>query len=414
MFEKEFDMSLLIVLHLRGEITEQEQIILSEWLNANEANRAHFNTLVDEQSISSKLLQFNSPDKNAIWSKTLKGLAEGVGKDDMHNVYFEPISANKLYPWKKYLAIAAVVAFISTVAVLMFNQYGGSMVNEYNTLNSEVIVPGGNKAYLTLADGRTISLTDANNGELAEQAGISIRKTRDGQIIYEVEKDKDAVPKMNIVSTPKGGQYQVVLPDGTKVWLNAASTIHFPSVFVGQKSRLVELKGEAYFEVAKDKARPFIVKSNGQEVEVLGTHFNINAYSDEGSTKTTLLEGLVKVKGAEKDLKDDGKVLKDVLLKPNQQSIFEGNKFTVINVDTETAVDWKNGYFSFNKESLPAIMRKISRWYDVEIIYQDNYTGYDFTGFVSRKKEVSEVLNLLELTGLVHFKIEGRRITVMP
>lgn len=392
MFKNEFDISLLIAQYVRGEISEQEQIALNNWLAESKANQNHFNTLVDEYTLSGKLVQFNSPDKEAIWNKTLKGITVTP-------------RVKTYYQLNRYAAIAAVLLLVSAVVVLFFNILTG--LDQSKVDGNGIVVPGGNKAYLTLADGKTISLTDASNGELAAQAGISIRKTADGQLVYKVEESGTAKGKMNKVSTPKGGQYQIVLPDGSKVWLNAASELSFPTSFAGVTDRMVELKGEAYFEVAKDKVKPFIVKSDGQDVEVMGTHFNINAYRDEERTRTTLLEGSVKVSSSEK-------VQEKVLLKPNQQAILKENKFTVVPADPEAAVDWKNGYFSFDKESLPAIMRKISRWYDVEIVYQDNYTGNDFTGFVSRKKEVSEVLELLELTGLVHFKTEGRRITVMP
>ncbi|WEK18642.1 MAG: FecR family protein [Candidatus Pedobacter colombiensis] len=395
MLEEEFNISLLIALHLRGQLSEQEQTDLTAWLEASATNRAYFDELVDEQAMPAKLVAFNKVDKTAIWNKALKGMNDG------------PDRKPKVYQLRRYAAIAAALLMVSAIAVFLFSKHRGATLMENNLVNRGVVIPGGNKAYLTLSDGKTISLTDASNGQLAEQAGISIQKTADGELVYKVAKKQTAVGKINTVTTPKGGQYQIVLPDGTRVWLNAASTLSFPITFTDQTNRLVELKGEAYFEVSKNKAKPFIVKSDEQQVEVLGTHFNINAYHDEESTKTTLLEGSVKVAGK-------GMFGDEVVLKPNEQSILVGNKFSVIPVDPEMAIDWKNGYFSFNKESLPAIMRKISRWYDVEIVYQDNYTGNDFTGIVSRKKQVTEVLDLLELTGLVHFKIEGRRITVMP
>jgi transmembrane sensor len=394
MFENEFNISLLIVRYLRGTLNEKEQAVFSAWLKASPTNQAYFNTLIDEETISAKLIAFNKPDKAAIWNKALKGISEEKLRP-------------KIYQLNKYVSIAAVLLLLSAVAILLFNNSPGTPSFVPPVVHSGKVVPGGNKAYLTLADGRTISLTDAGNGQLAEQAGISIRKTRDGQLVYDIVEANEAIGNINTVTTPKGGQYQIVLPDGSKVWLNAASTLSFSTSFASRKNRLVELKGEAYFEVAKDKTKPFIVKSNEQKVEVLGTHFNINAYADEENTKTTLLEGSVKVSGS-------GIFGNDVLLKPNQQSVLAGNTIKVVPVDPETAVDWKNGNFSFNKEDLPTIMRKISRWYDVEIVFQGNYTGNDFTGIVSRNKGVSEVLNLLELTGLVHFKTEGRRITVMP
>lgn len=409
MFEIEFNISLLIALHLRGALTEQQQADLNAWLQASEANRTFFKELVSEQNAAAKLIQFNTPDKASIWNKTLQGMDETKGESSpAESLQEEQTPRINIYRLTRYVAIAAVLLMVVAAGIMLFNKNSALDPAAHISHAAGLVVPGGNKAYLTLADGKVISLTDAGKGQLAEQAGISIRKTADGQVVYEAEKQEaDAAGKTNTVTTPRGGQYQIVLPDGTRVWLNAASTLSFPTAFAGLKNRVVELKGEAYFEVAKDKSKPFIVKTTQQQVEVLGTHFNINAYADEENTRTTLLEGSVKVAAM-------GVLSQSAVLKPNQQAILADNTLTVAAVDPEMAIDWKTGNFSFNKESLPAIMRKISRWYDVEIVYQDNYTGNDFTGIVSRKKQVTEVLDLLELTGLVHFKIEGRRITVMP
>lgn len=306
----------------------------------------------------------------------------------------EPI-IKKLWP---ILTAVASIAIAIALGIWFYTSNQPIINPQSQALNKSKIIPGTNKATLTLANGKTISLSDAKTGIVIDASKVTYN---DGAEIKNAE-----VLGMQTLSTPRGGTYQVILPDGTQVWLNAASTLSFPANF-GRDNRKVELEGEAYFEVHKDKNRPFIVKSNKQQVTVLGTHFNINTYPDEESTKTTLLEGSIKLAAS-------GIFADEVILKPNQQSILKNNTITVLPVDSESAIDWKNGYFSFNKENLPAIMRKISRWYDLEIVYYGNYTGNDFTGVVSRKKEVSEVLNLLELTGLVHFKIEGRRITVMP
>nr|WP_121270985.1 FecR family protein [Pedobacter schmidteae] len=408
MFEKEFNISLLIALHLRGALTEQQQADLNAWLQASEANRTFFKELINEQNVAAKVMQFNTPDKASIWNKTLQGMAVTQEESSpAESLQEEQTPRVKIYRLTRYVAIAAVLLMVVAAGIILFNK-NAALDPAAHVSHAGLVVPGGNKAYLTLADGKVISLTDAGKGQLAEQAGISIRKTADGQVVYQAEKQEaDAAGKTNTVTTPRGGQYQIVLPDGTRVWLNAASTLSFPTAFAGLRNRVVELKGEAYFEVAKDKSKPFIVKTSKQQVEVLGTHFNINAYANEENTRTTLLEGSVKVAAM-------GLLSQSAVLKPNQQAILANNTLTVATVDPEMAIDWKTGNFSFNKESLPAIMRKISRWYDVEIVYQDNYTGNDFTGIVSRKKQVTEVLELLELTGLVHFKIEGRRITVMP
>ncbi|WP_316815634.1 FecR family protein [Pedobacter nyackensis] len=313
---------------------------------------------------------------------------------------------------------AAAAAILITIGIGFWFYGSESSQDKINPGYANDIAPGGNDAVLTLADGSKISLTDADQGELLNTSGVNIVKAADGQLVYTLDADKkrnDDELNFNTITTPRGGQYQVNLPDGTKVWLNAASALKFPTTFAKLKDRKVELSGEAYFEVAKNKTQPFkVVSSIGdgqrtQEIEVLGTHFNVNAYNDEPETKTTLLEGVVKVTNrGNVHLKDD------VILSPGQQAILGNQKLKTLTVDTEEAVAWKNGNFVFANEGIESIMRKISRWYNVEIIYQGKITDNDFVGTVPRFKNVSEALAILELTKTVHFKVEGRRIVVMP
>lgn len=268
----------------------------------------------------------------------------------------------------------------------------------------ENILPGGNKAVLTLSDGSRIALDDMANGEIAKESGVKITKTADGRVLYSVREGLSHVkPVLNMISTPKGGQYQIALPDGTMVWLNAASSLKYPSSFTG-KDRFVTLIGEAYFEVAKDKKRPFRVKTVQQEVEVLGTHFNINAYDDEEVVKTTLIEGSVRVKLPSN---------KSAVLKPGEQSSVL-NDIKVNQVDANSAIDWKQGLFWFNDESIYSIMRQFSRWYNIEVEYRGNVSNIRFGGQVSRMKNLSQVLRIMELTKSIQFKVEGNKIIVMP
>ncbi|PWS27559.1 anti-sigma factor [Pedobacter yonginense] len=320
--------------------------------------------------------------------------------------------------WLKVASAAVVLLFVGFV---IKNQIQKQIPADENLskITSKAIKPGGNKATLTLADGSKISLTDASNGIIAKQAGINITKTENGELIYTVAALSTSKTQnlFNIIETPRGGQYQVNLPDGTRVWLNAESSLKYPAVF-NQSSRVVELKGEAYFEVAKLLSKagnrvPFKVKSNlganrNQEVEVLGTHFNINAYSDEPSSKTTLLEGSVRVANTSASTSN--------LLRPGQQSIISASSPSIIikDVDAEEAVTWKDGFFSFNDENLETIMNKISRWYNVDIEYRGAKINKLFGGRISRFNSVNEVLETLQTTGDVHFKIEERRILVMP
>lgn len=312
------------------------------------------------------------------------------------------------------IAAAAVILITMSVGVFFYtskNVFIGSGKSDFTKYD---LKPGGNHAVLTLADGSKIELTGAATGKIAEQAGISIQKTADGQIVYEVSSsakptgENAAEQGFNMVSTPKGGQYQVNLPDGTRVWLNASSSLKFSAAFTGYKKRVVELTGEGYFEVAKVN-KPFIVETKEQEVEVLGTHFNISSYANDGETKTTLLEGAVKV--STNNVKNN---TEDIILKPGQQALLKAGQLNIKAVDAGAEVDWKSGYFIFKNEDMRSIMRKIERWYDVEIVFAKDFNNRSYEGSISRFKNVSEVLRKFELTGNIHFKMEERRITVMP
>jgi transmembrane sensor len=317
-----------------------------------------------------------------------------------HNVKVYPIHLSK---------IAATIAalFIMIIGFYFYDSYYNSP--KLTKISSPRIVPGGNKATLTLADGSKILLDDAKTGVLANQAGVSVHKSANGQLIYSVtntttpDSKIDETEVYNTIETPVGGSYQINLPDGTKVWLNAASSLSFPARFTSG-SRSVKLTGEGYFQVAKNKEMPFMVNFNNQVVEVLGTTFNINSYSNEGTDKTTLFEGSVKLRQNDRE----------VLLVPGQQAIYEKNEIKVVVADLEEASAWKNGYFIFKNEDIQSIMRKISRWYDVEISYSGKIPDIGFGGNISRSTDITEVLHALELTNSVHFKIDGRRIVVMP
>lgn len=268
-----------------------------------------------------------------------------------------------------------------------------------------VLRPGRNQAVLTLADGRTVLLDQAHLGVLAQQGGSQVQKTADGQLIYAAGTLAASQPLLyNTVATPRGGQYQLTLPDGSQVWLNAASSLRFPVALTGAERR-VELTGEAYFEVAKDARHPFKVAARGTEVTVLGTHFDVQAYDDEPALAATLLEGAVRLNlGAQQ-----------ALLRPGQQARPRPDgTIQVREVDVQHAVAWKNGYFVFNDEPIEAIMRQVARWYDVDVRCPSTLTNKDFNGKISRYKDAADVLRVLELTGAVHFTTQGRRITVQP
>ena len=309
----------------------------------------------------------------------------------------------------KYWSAAAAVLLISGASLYLYHKDSLPLNRNSNIVKLESdIAPGSNRAVLTLSDGTRLILGDSTKEKLAVQQGATIDQTGQGGVVYRPTSLSEGKLTYNTISTPNGGQYQVKLPDGTKVWLNAGSSLTYPVVFA-KNERRVELVGEAYFEVAKNKQKPFLVKGPEQIITVLGTHFNVNSYADEGIVKTTLLEGIVSVENVA------GKY--STVIKPGQQTILNKNLnypfITVTNVDSEESVAWKNGYFLFDQESLKSILRKVSRWYDVEIVYPDNYQDkLFFNGTLSKYNNVSKVLKKLELTGSVHFSVEGRRIMV--
>lgn len=267
--------------------------------------------------------------------------------------------------------------------------------------------PGGNKAVLTLANGKQIVLDDATQGDIAQQAGVKIIKLDSGMIACTAPAGASGklLPAYNTITTPRGGQYQLILPDGSHVWLNSASSLRFPNFFHGE-NRKVELTGEGYFEVAKNPSRPFIVSLADMEITVLGTHFNVMAYADEETVKTTLLEGSVKVKHGNNNS----------MIVPGQQASLQkgADQFTIDKANIDEVIAWKEGKFRFDEMNIHAIMRQIERWYDVQVEYSGNLKGITLTGVVPRKNYVSELLNALELTQRVHFTVTGDKITVEP
>lgn len=268
--------------------------------------------------------------------------------------------------------------------------------------------PGGNRATLTLAGGKTIVLDEAAKGTLAKQGNSDIVKKDSGVLAYAPLSagSTSEAALYNTLATPRGGQYQLQLPDGTHVWLNAASSIRYPTAFTGAV-REVAVTGEVYFEVAKDRAHPFVVTVGAMQVRVLGTHFNINAYPDETSVKTTLAEGSVQVQ-----LNGGGH---GVVMRPGQQARLDktGRISLVPDADLDETLAWKNGLFVFHSDALPVIMRRLARWYDVDVEYKDSVIpAAHFTGTVRRQENISKMLHMLELTGGVHVEIEGRKLVV--
>jgi transmembrane sensor len=311
----------------------------------------------------------------------------------------------------RWAAAAILVASFGTVAwFVLFNK----PQKEIFALEPQAqrfkndIAPGTKKATLILANGSTIVLDSAKKGSLATQGNATVSKMDDGRLMYSAGKEEPTAILYNTLTVPRGGQIvQLTLADGTKVWMNAASSLRYPTGFRG-KDRTVVLTGEGYFEVAKNPAMPFHVQVNGTDVEVLGTHFNVMAYEEENETKTTLLEGSVKVtvtRGSASLQLAPGQQAK--INKAGEIELFKG-------VDIESTMAWKNGLFQFSDENIENIMRQVSRWYDVDVSYEGNVKALKFGAEISRKENVSKLLKFLELTGVIHFKIDGNKILVTP
>ena len=305
------------------------------------------------------------------------------------------------------------ISISAAAAIIILNIIGLNFWTENSTPTpvqivtakaAPIVSPGVNKAVLTLSNGQIIVLDSLNNGVIEKNESFEIKKTENGQLVYHAfdRNYKNARNgDFNTVSTPRGGEYRIILPDGSKVWLNAASKIKFPAVFK-RNIREVELDGEAYFEIAKRSAMPFVVKTGKTEIEVLGTHFNVKAYSSQEVMKTTLVEGSVKIKGGNSSL----------LLKPGQQARLAGGSMTVVsNVDIEEQVAWKNGLFIFKDATIEEVMSQVASWYDLNVSFEGKIPEKLLTGKVSRSVNVTEFMNLLNYAG-VKFKIKGKNIVI--
>lgn len=329
-------------------------------------------------------------------------------------------STQRRYPrsihpnWLRTAAAITLFALAGTGGYLWYSsQDPNANLTYHGTTTKPDVAPGGNKAILTLANGATVILNSTQNGAVAEEGNTKVIKLKSGQLVYKTKNSKSNAERpisFNSLSVPRGGQYQITLPDGSKVWLNAASSLKYPTAFNG-KERKVELTGEGYFEISQNKERPFFVEVPAHQkgvgdmtVEVLGTHFNVNAYTDESFIKTTLVNGAVRiVRGKDSEL-----------LQPGQQANIENgtNKITVTTADLEEATAWKDGIFHFDDEDMASIMRKLARWYDIDVTYQGAIPTGHYTGIISRNTNLSEVLKVLELSGVL-FKMDGKNIVVM-
>ncbi|THU39610.1 DUF4974 domain-containing protein [Niastella caeni] len=394
----------LIARYLREELTGPENQVLQEWIHASDVNREKFSALISSETLIRNLRAWKEAGtgEELVWQRIDR--------------YLNPKPRNifSLYRVSIAATILLVAGLIAAWYWLLQNKKEQPAVAQTETRPVNDVSPGGFKAKLTLADGSTIVLDNAANGQLSEQANTAI-VNKDGQLIYTAGKSNAGAGNAvvyNTLSTANGETYMLTLADGSKVWLNAASSIRYPVAFT-EKDRRVEISGEAYFEVTPDAGKPFLVQAGAMEVRVLGTHFNINSYCEESSIKATLLEGKVKVRDVSQG--------KEVTLKPGEQAALASSRSqsgplaTYHSPDLEEVMAWKNGKFVFNDADIQTVMRQLERWYNVKVSY-----GYDIkkqpinvTGQISRFSNASKVLDMLAATGWLRFTIEGKKITVM-
>ncbi|WP_353183893.1 FecR domain-containing protein [Parapedobacter lycopersici] len=367
-----------------GQCTKEEIMLLQKWFHDF------------EQDPDSRLSEF---DLSAAEERFKQRISKHLDAGRSRRISFRPA-----------IAAAAMLAVGILAGIYFYQSKRDTTLSNY--VQNDVD-PGTNVAVLTLGNGKQIALSGEDESTLVDESGLMILKDAEGRLVYKVAADADQLSRKieyNTIETPKGGQYHVQLADGTNVWLNAASSLTFPSSFVGTSERRVEMTGEAYFEVVKDPDKPFIVHGDKQDIEVLGTSFNISNYSNDSFVKTSLLSGSVKITPIDKG---NQQRTEGVVIRPGQQSVLTERSITVNEVDILEVIDWKNGDFVFNKEPLGGLMNKIARWYNVEIIYDAGLdTSQTFTGQVSRNKKLSAILYALESTNLVHFEITGNRVLV--
>jgi ferric-dicitrate binding protein FerR (iron transport regulator) len=414
--EPSFDIDPIVLKYVRDRsLSAAEAARLRQWLTeSNDPDRMALLERIrtDPDWVESQLLRMQQIDTEAIWAKVESRIKPFTSI---------PLPSQTRRRWWAYTAAASILAVACIGGAYFLHTRSNSTPQTPPTTTAiPDVKPGGNKAILTLADGRRIDLGATANGVLATQGNSKVAKLSDGQLAYNKEKSTTPsaggptnapgspaapAPAYNSLSTPRAGQFTLRLPDGTEVWLNNASVLKYPVSFTGP-NRTVELTGEAYFEVSKDPAHPFQVQvQNGPTVEVLGTSFNVMAYSDEPTQRTTLVDGSIRV-----TLENQR-----ALLTPAEQSAIDANgKLHVTpDVNVQEVIAWKNGYFHFDHASLQTTMRQLARWYDIDVVYEGQLPNHEFEGRIQRNLPLSDILRGLE-NDQVHFKLDGRKLLVTP
>ncbi len=410
------DIDRILIRYIRDEVlSADETVFLQQWLHAAEGRKEMIANIKNETAwMQNGLKTMQQTSHSRIWDKLSTRLEqEGHWSpaDSAPVVALGQTASRRR--WRYF--VAATVLFAAAGATFWVLQQRSRSTTPANISAQPQLAkaadaqPGSNRAVLTLANGRQINLDSTGNGVLASQGNMKVTKLADGQLAYnKIAEEKPAAPAFNVLSTPRAGQFSLTLPDGSRAWLNNASSLRYPVSFTGD-SREVELTGEAYFEIAKDASHPFRVAvhrgARASTIEVLGTAFNIMAYDDENAERTTLIEGSVR-------FVHEGS---SALLKPEEQSVLDeqGSLKTLRHVNVPEITAWKNGYFHFDHASLETTMRQLARWYDIDVEYAGNVPPQEFMGKIQRNLPLSAVLKGLE-NERVHFELEGRKLVVKP
>lgn len=366
-------------------LTENERKDLDAWIAENDRHARAFSELQDREALEEELRALAGYDTRS----AARQLFDRLG----------------LAPVRKSGTVRTIVRWTAAAAIVVLLAASGwwwMAGHQGRGKTYSDVAPGGNKAILTLADGSRIALDTAQTGQLAVQGQTRITGQH-GEVTYKTTGNTADIA-YNTMTTPRGGQYKLVLPDGSNVLLNAASSLRYPTAFTGG-SRTVELTGEAYFEIAKNTTQPFIVKARGTDIKVLGTAFNVMAYDDEPGVRTTLVNGAVQVTTAAGTR----------TLEPGQLALAENGGLTVGDADTDKETAWTTGFFKFDHTDIQYIMREVARWYDIDVVYETTMNASDtYSGRISRNLPLSELTAFLEGNGIHHFRIDGRQLTVLP
>lgn len=391
MDEKAYRSAYLIAGFIRHTLTEKEHDELDNWVNENDHNMELFEDLTDEKNLIANLEWMDKAQAGQSYQAMQK---KGAFNE----------TSSKFYNKKIWLVAASVIVLLAAFIVYKYTSGKRGSVEDIVTTDTNLLKPGGNRATLTLTDGKVIDLNYAKTGAIADASGDHVNKTADGELVYAKDSSISKNTALHTLSTPVGGQYRVTLADGTKVWLNAATTIKYPPAFGGNE-RKIELRGEAYFEVAKNERKPFkVLMGDSTTIIVTGTHFNVQAYQNEKEQQVTLLEGSVTVANAVSVIK----------LEPNTQALIKNKRIIKSKVlDAEEITGWKDGLFVFHDAPIESIMMQIERWYDAKVVYKAEIKQL-FNANILRKEPLIKVLKLLQLNGYVHFKIENKTIYVLP